>query len=51
LAQFLEALGEYAFFAQIMDAHLIQSGEIAGSGNGGLGSVQQFGQCIHASGL
>ena len=46
--QFLEALGERAFLAQIMHARLIQGGEIAGPGDGGLGGLNQFGQWVHA---
>jgi hypothetical protein len=37
--QFLQALGERAFLAQIMHARLVQGGKIAGSGNGGLGGL------------
>jgi len=31
-----------------MHARLIQGGEIAGPGDGGLGGLNQFGQWVHA---
>jgi hypothetical protein len=47
-AQFLEALGQHPFLAQIMHPPMIQCRQIARFGNGDLSSFDKLGQCVHA---